>query len=87
MSLAQAICVGDGANDLQMLQSCGSCGGIAIAFGAKTKVQENAPNRLNSGSLIDILHLLSLDMTEIENLSKADIPRTTPILIEKITNS
>ena len=35
----ETLCVGDGANDLEMLGAVGEGGGVAIAFKAKPKVQ------------------------------------------------
>lgn len=72
MSLAQAICVGDGANDLKMLKAVGSSGGMAIAFRAKSKVQLEAPNRINSKTLADLLFLLGKDQSEVDELTRND---------------
>ena len=72
MPLSQSICIGDGANDLQMLGASGSSGGIAIAFRAKASVQLDAPNRLNSRSLTDVLYLMGMDLHQIKNLSAED---------------
>ena len=46
--------VGDGANDLLMLQAAG----LGIAWRAKEKVQREAPNRLNGDRLDELLALL-----------------------------
>ena len=70
--LAQAICVGDGANDLKMLNRVGCSGGLAVAFNAKAKVQLEAPNRINSTSLKDLLFLLGKDQKEIDELTRED---------------
>jgi hypothetical protein len=40
ISLSETLCVGDGANDLEMLNEVGNGGGLGIAFKAKPKVQE-----------------------------------------------
>lgn len=48
VDLADAICVGDGANDLEMLSAVGESGGLGVAFDAKPRVQEEAPNRLTA---------------------------------------
>ena len=80
--LNQTICVGDGANDLEMMTACGSSGGIAIAFRAKVTVQQTAPNRLNNASLTDILYLTGLPAAEIEALVQENgtgTPETRPI--------
>ena len=50
----QTLAVGDGANDLPMLQASG----LGIAYRAKPKVQEQARARLNHSGLDAILHLI-----------------------------
>ena len=69
VSLSRTLCVGDGANDLDMLGACGSAGGLAVAFRAKAKVQNEAPNRLRSRSLTDILYIMGMKENEIQRLS------------------
>ncbi|KAI4124253.1 MAG: hypothetical protein LQ347_005803 [Umbilicaria vellea] len=56
--------VGDGANDLLMLWAAG----LGVAFKAKERVQREAPNRLNSESLVDVLYLLGYTRGEIDAL-------------------
>lgn len=46
--------VGDGANDLLMLQAAG----LGVAWRAKEKVQREAPNRLNGDGLDELLALI-----------------------------
>ena len=53
------LCVGDGANDLQMLNAVHDAGGMGIAFKAKEKVQRDAGNSIKTGSLADLLWLCS----------------------------
>ena len=72
VSLARAICIGDGANDLRMLGATGSSGGLAIAFMAKPSVQQQAPNRLNGGTLTDILYLLGKTEPEVDELVRVN---------------
>jgi len=60
----QTIAVGDGANDLLMLHEAG----LGVAWRAKSKVQLEAPTRLNGESLTDILYLLGLGDEAIEEL-------------------
>ena len=48
-----AIAVGDGANDIPMLQAAG----IGVALHAKPKVQAAAPVRINHGDLTALLYL------------------------------
>ncbi|KAF1843091.1 phosphoserine phosphatase-like protein [Cucurbitaria berberidis CBS 394.84] len=62
--LDQVICVGDGANDLPMM----SVAGLGVAFHAKPNVQMQAPARLNSKSMLDILYLLGISKDEQEAL-------------------
>lgn len=64
IALEQVICVGDGANDLPMM----SVAGLGVAFHAKPKVQMQAPARLNSKSMLDILYLFGISREEQEAL-------------------
>ncbi|OJJ84230.1 phosphoserine phosphatase SerB [Aspergillus glaucus CBS 516.65] len=63
--VSQTIAVGDGANDLPMLHAAG----LGVAWRAKSKVQLEAPTRLNGESLTDILHLLGLDKRDFKELT------------------
>lgn len=63
--LSQTIAVGDGANDLLMLHAAG----LGVAWRAKSKVQLEAPTRINGESLVDILYLLGLDNEDIAELT------------------
>ena len=56
------IAVGDGSNDLPMMEAAG----LGIAFNAKPKVQAAAPSGLNSSSLVDVLHILGYTRQEID---------------------
>ncbi|KAH7070475.1 HAD-like domain-containing protein [Paraphoma chrysanthemicola] len=58
--LDQVIAVGDGANDLPMM----GVAGLGVAFHAKPKVQMQAPARLNSKSMQDVLYLLGISKDE-----------------------
>ncbi|KAJ4361858.1 Phosphoserine phosphatase [Neocucurbitaria cava] len=58
--LDQVICIGDGANDLPMM----GVAGLGVAFHAKPKVQMQAPARLNSKSMLDVLYLLGISNEE-----------------------
>ncbi|KAI9825978.1 MAG: hypothetical protein M1819_007479 [Sarea resinae] len=60
--LHQVLAVGDGANDLPMLKAAG----LGVAFNAKPLVQLEAPARLNSDSLLDVLYLLGFTKEEQE---------------------
>lgn len=55
------IAVGDGANDLKMMEASG----LGIAFHAKPKVQIAAPSRLNTESLQDVLYILGYTKEEV----------------------
>ena len=53
LTAADAIAVGDGANDIPMLQAAG----VGVALHAKPKVQEAAPLCINHGDLTALLYL------------------------------
>jgi phosphoserine phosphatase len=53
LSIADAIAVGDGANDIPMLRAAG----MGVALHAKPKVQEAAPYCINHGDLTALLYL------------------------------
>jgi phosphoserine phosphatase len=59
--LDQTIAVGDGANDLLMLQKAG----LGIAFRAKTKLREAADTSLSAAGLDGILFLLGISEREV----------------------
>ncbi len=56
---AQAMAVGDGANDLPMMLSCSEAGGLSVAYHAKPKVRERAMVAINSGGLDRVLSLFA----------------------------
>jgi phosphoserine phosphatase len=62
--LSHVLVVGDGANDLLMM----GVAGLGVAFNAKPRVQEQAPVKLSSGSMTDILYLLGLSKEQREEL-------------------
>lgn len=62
INLAQAVAVGDGANDLPML----SLAGLGIAYHAKPKVKANAQQSLSSIGLDGILYFLGLKDSQID---------------------
>lgn len=64
IDLSQTIAVGDGANDLLMLGAAG----LGVAWNAKPRVQMEADARLNSESLLDLLHLFGFTAEEIDML-------------------
>jgi phosphoserine phosphatase len=56
---SQAMAVGDGANDVPMMQACAEAGGLSVAFHAKPKVREQAMVAINSGGLDRLLTLMA----------------------------
>lgn len=62
INLAQAVAVGDGANDLPML----SLAGLGIAYHAKPKVRANARQAISSIGLDGILYFLGLKDSQID---------------------
>jgi phosphoserine phosphatase len=62
--LDQVIAVGDGANDLPMLEKAG----LGIAFRAKPKLREAADTSISRGGLDSILYLLGISARELEEL-------------------
>ena len=53
LSTADAVCVGDGANDLPMLKQAG----LGVAFRAKPAVAAEVPARIDHGDLTTLLYL------------------------------
>jgi phosphoserine phosphatase len=65
LALDQTMAIGDGANDIPMLQAAG----LGIAWKAKSKVQMEAPARLNvAESMLDLVHLLGFTEREVKQL-------------------
>ena len=62
IDLAQAVAVGDGANDLPMI----SLAGLGIAYHAKPKVKANAQQSISSIGLDGILYFLGLKDSHID---------------------
>jgi phosphoserine phosphatase len=55
----QAMAVGDGANDLPMMQACRDAGGLSVAYHAKPAVREQAMVAINEGGLDRLLAVLA----------------------------
>ena len=68
ISLAQTIAVGDGANDLPMLQQAG----LGVAYHAKTIVRENAEHSISNFGLDAILYLIGFSDLDIEQALTRD---------------
>jgi len=62
--LDQVIAVGDGANDLLMLERAG----LGIAFRAKPKLRAAADTSISAGGLDSILYLLGLNAQEVDEV-------------------
>jgi phosphoserine phosphatase len=54
LSIHQCLAVGDGANDLPMLNAAG----LGVAFHGKPLVRQQAPHQLNQVDLGALLHLV-----------------------------
>jgi phosphoserine phosphatase len=66
VSLAQTIAIGDGANDLGMLEIAG----LGIAFNAKPAVRAAANISINSPYLDSVLYLMGITRSEIEDVER-----------------
>ncbi|KAK3331045.1 HAD-like domain-containing protein [Apodospora peruviana] len=65
IALEQVVAVGDGANDLLMMDAAG----LGVAWNAKPRVQMEASARLNGDSLLDLLYLFGFTSEEVEGLT------------------
>lgn len=61
-TIAEAVTVGDGANDLPMLQAAG----LGVAFHAKPAVAAQVPARIDHGDLTALLYLQGYRRTDFE---------------------
>ncbi|MDE2029042.1 MAG: phosphoserine phosphatase SerB [Alphaproteobacteria bacterium] len=59
-SLADALAVGDGANDVPMLQACAEGGGLGVAYHAKPRVRELIHNRIDRGDFSALIYAQGL---------------------------
>ncbi|MFN8579224.1 MAG: phosphoserine phosphatase SerB [Candidatus Sericytochromatia bacterium] len=66
ISLDQVIAIGDGANDLLMLEKAG----LGVAFNAKPKVKERANYSLSSKPLNAIFYLLGINEKDLSEIYK-----------------
>jgi phosphoserine phosphatase len=72
ISLEQTIAIGDGANDLAMLERAG----LGIAFHAKPKLRAAADTAVSAGGLDRILYLLGLHARDVRELCPGTWPRS-----------
>ena len=70
ITLDQVIAVGDGANDLPMLEIAG----LGIAFNAHAAVRERTQHHLNRSRLDSILFLLGISEREVRALQSQETP-------------
>ena len=68
LSMAQTVAIGDGANDLDMLEAAG----LGIAFNAKPVVREAADAALSQPFLDAVLFLLGIPRDEVDAADAAD---------------
>ncbi|MHC0431375.1 phosphoserine phosphatase SerB [Streptomyces sp. O3] len=66
--LAQTVAIGDGANDLDMLNAAG----LGVAFNAKPLVREAAHTAVNVPFLDTVLYLLGVTREEVEEVEAAE---------------
>ena len=72
--LSQTVAVGDGANDLDMIEAAG----LGIAFNAKPAVRDAADASLSVPHLDAILHLLGISRDDVEAADAADAEAAPP---------
>ena len=65
ISLKQTVAIGDGANDIPMLNTAG----LGIAYQAKEIVRRSAPHIVNHGPLTSILYFLGISPSALEEAS------------------
>ncbi len=70
IALEQTIAIGDGANDLGMLDRAG----LGIAFHAKAKLRKAADTSVSAGGLDRVLYLLGLHERDIDELLASETP-------------
>ncbi|MBC3844397.1 phosphoserine phosphatase SerB [Streptacidiphilus sp. 4-A2] len=70
VALEQTVAIGDGANDLDMLNAAG----LGIAFNAKPVVREAADTAVNVPFLDTVLYLLGISREEVEDADGVSLP-------------
>ncbi|MDN5764697.1 MAG: phosphoserine phosphatase SerB [Humibacillus sp.] len=68
LPLSRTVAIGDGANDLDMLDIAG----LGVAFNAKPLVRERAQTSVNVPYLDSVLYLLGISREEIEEADRGD---------------
>lgn len=68
LQMYQTVAVGDGANDIDML----SAAGLGIAFNAKPALREIADTSVNHPFLDEVLHILGIPRSEIDDSDLED---------------
>ena len=63
LSMADTVAVGDGANDLPMIEAAG----LGVAFHAKPRVRERAPTALTHCDLTGLLYLLGVSAADAQD--------------------
>ena len=71
IALGQAIAIGDGANDLDMIHRAG----LGIAFNAKPRVQEQAEYTVNQNRLDSVLYMLGIRPKDLPDRARGEVPR------------
>ena len=66
IALAQTIAIGDGANDLPMLNAAG----MGVAFHAKPLVRESASHAISNFGLDSVLYLMGFSDRDIEEIEQ-----------------
>ncbi|KUP96455.1 phosphoserine phosphatase SerB [Thermobifida cellulosilytica] len=69
--LSQTVAIGDGANDLDMLQAAG----LGVAFNAKPVVRAHADTSVNVPYLDTVLFLLGISREEVEAADRVGLPQ------------
>ncbi|MGL5858528.1 MAG: phosphoserine phosphatase SerB [Angustibacter sp.] len=76
LSLARTVAIGDGANDLDMLDAAG----LGIAFNAKPVVREQAEIAVSVPFLDSVLYLMGIPRQDVEDADAADgLPVGAPL--------
>lgn len=73
LPLSRTVAIGDGANDLDMLQSAG----LGVAFNAKPVVRSQADTSVNVPYLDTVLFLLGISRDEVEEADNLDLAGRT----------